>query len=270
MLNYVGELLALTGPSIKEFWPTSYYTAVSLLNECGKPVETKICFNCQHPLHWYALSKTENCPSCETDPQLMRYYLPLKTKLKLWFSSPEMCFDMLAHWRSKDVWFNSDGPTFPLKELWDGSRFKQLKWFWDPNCSWPLPHKCKECKQFINLLETNVVIGMPFDLTCADCGTQDQIIASFVKGDPRNIGLIGHFDGWQPGFGKVANHSSGVSLTTYNVVFLLVKVTVFGLTFARLGFKKLANFFGQTNGRFEHFLRILIFAFSFAFFFFRL
>jgi len=225
MLCYVGELLSFFDQSIVEFWPTSYYTANNLINEKDQlPVAAKICFSGQHPMHWYTLSPEENCPSCEADPQLMRYYLPLKTKLQLWFSSPKMCTDMLAHWRSKDTWLHSDGPTYPLKELWDGTRFKELKWFWDPNCSWPLPHKCKDCNQYINLFKYNVVAGTPFDLICPDCGTQDQIIASFSKGDPRNIGLIGHFDGWQPGFGKVSNHSSGL-LYTDTTKYLILLLT---------------------------------------------
>jgi len=38
----------------------------------------------------------------------------------------------------------------------------------------------------------------------------NEIVPKFVNGDPRNIGLIGHWDGWQPGFGHVSSHSSGM------------------------------------------------------------
>jgi len=29
------------------------------------------------------------------------------------------------------------------KEVWDGDRFCELPWFWDPNAVWCLPAKCK-------------------------------------------------------------------------------------------------------------------------------
>ena len=226
MLSYVGELLSFIDPSTIELWPTSYYTADKLLTDNDvKPLEAKICFSEQHPSHWYAIAPEENCPSCEADPQLIRYYLPLKNKLKRWFSSPKMCTDMLAHWKEKDTWLHSNGPTYPLKELWDGTRFKEVKWFWDPNCSWALPQRCKDCKQYMNFFERNMVTDAPFDVICPDCGKENQIIPSIVKGDPRNIALIGHFDSWQPAFGRVANHSSGLYNLFY-VIFLMKRHTL--------------------------------------------
>ena len=47
-----------------------------------------------------------------------------------------------------------------------------------------------------------------FVMTCAQCGEKEIIKPKFATGDPRNIGLIGHFDEWKPRFGN-SKHGSG-------------------------------------------------------------
>ena len=108
-----------------------------------------------------------------------------------------MCKKMLAHWYNKDKWLNKTGVSFSVKEIWDGYRFKYLQWFLDPNSEWNLPNKCEMCERYVNGGE------------CQFCGHTDNIVPCKGRGDARNIGLIGHWDGRQPRLGRVKSHSSG-------------------------------------------------------------
>lgn len=51
---------------------------------------------------------------------------------------------------------------------------------------------------------------VPVTVMCRNCGTPKAVLPIFVYGDPRNIGLIGHWDGWQPNSGRPGSHSSGL------------------------------------------------------------
>jgi hypothetical protein len=51
--------------------------------------------------------------------------------------------DHLAHWEERDEWFNLDNITVPYKEVWHGSRFRELSFFWDEE---------RERELFANLL----------------------------------------------------------------------------------------------------------------------
>ena len=33
---------------------------------------------------------------------------------------------------------------FLYNEIWDGDRFSELSWFWNPDAEWILPAKCPE------------------------------------------------------------------------------------------------------------------------------
>ena len=48
-------------------------------------------------------------------------------------------------------------------------------------------------------------------ITCPECGTRWKQGPSYARGDPHNIALIGHWDGWQP-FGYPGTHSCGMSV----------------------------------------------------------
>ena len=41
-------------------------------------------------------------------------------------------------WHEREHWHKSEGWELK-KEIWDGNRWAELKWFWDPNCVWALP-----------------------------------------------------------------------------------------------------------------------------------
>jgi len=62
-------------------------------------------------------------------------YLGLEIKVN-WFRNRDMCHKMLAYWSERDHWLeNNHGNYTPKKELWDGRRWAELQWFWNPNSS---------------------------------------------------------------------------------------------------------------------------------------
>jgi len=52
---------------------------------------------------------------------------------------------MTAYYAEKDHWINGTGYDVK-KEIWDGSRFAELSWFWDPLAEWTLPAICPFCR----------------------------------------------------------------------------------------------------------------------------
>jgi len=48
-----------------------------------------------------------------------------------------------------------------------------------------------------------------FIVFCNECGFRQDHTPKYSCGDPRNIALIGHWDGWQP-FGASGRHSCGI------------------------------------------------------------
>uniref|UniRef100_A0A7M5WW45 Uncharacterized protein n=3 Tax=Clytia hemisphaerica TaxID=252671 RepID=A0A7M5WW45_9CNID len=220
LLIYVGDLLNLAHPDIYDHWPRGYSSAESVLkagNLYSSVNEKAICFNKEHPLYYYTLEPGEPCPDCLEIPDIRRYYLSLKGKFQRWFSSPHMCRLMLDHWKNKDDWLHETGTSFPANEIWHGSRFKEVKWFWDPNSIWALPHRCR-CENIINLEDVTQNEPPSLTITCDNCQRSETIRPVYVTGDPRNIALIGHWDGWQTGFGRGYLKGSGsIELTIANM-----------------------------------------------------
>uniref|UniRef100_A0A7M5XBD8 Uncharacterized protein n=1 Tax=Clytia hemisphaerica TaxID=252671 RepID=A0A7M5XBD8_9CNID len=212
-MQFVGDLIS--NFSNIDNWPSSHTTAISLLKGEGlyfNPFHHRICYSKEnHPIHIYVVGAEGTCPECDTLPTVNRYYLPIKDKMKRWFLSNDTTHKMLGHWQNKDAWLGKDGVTYPIDEIWDGYRFKQLQWFWDPNSRWPLPHMCSNCQNFINLMD----IGIQSDdetevnVDCYHCDHRQTIQPKFASGDPRNLGFIGHWDGWSPNFGRGTSRSTG-------------------------------------------------------------
>ncbi|XP_044180985.1 uncharacterized protein LOC122962134 [Acropora millepora] len=120
---------------------------------------------------------------------------------------------MMGHWDENEHWIKGQGPNFILKEIWDGARFNEISWFWDPDSQWMLPIKCQLCG---NILSIDEIKAFPKEeercvITCPECGTRWKQGPSYARGDPRNIALIGHWDGWQP-FGYPGTHSCGLEV----------------------------------------------------------
>ena len=122
---------------------------------------------------------------------------------------------MLSHWFEKDHWLepeNQDSWGFETKkEVWDGKRFAELQWFWNPDEQWQLPAKCESCGGVISVqdIETSPDGGDGQKLvTCPSCTATFAHTIQRVHGDPRNLAYIVHWDGFQP-FDDKYNHGSG-------------------------------------------------------------
>lgn len=74
-----------------------------------------------------------------------------------------------------------------------------------------MPGKCPNCASVIqaDTIEKELPrSGNPCKIPCPECHQVFQHIPTYARGDPRNIALIGHWDGWQP-FGSTGQHSCG-------------------------------------------------------------
>ena len=153
ILQYGKEMYCKTHRSWEKFWPTTWLSAVKLLEEYGykDPTDFYVCLNDIHPCSCDVLNSLQSsCRFCgSTASSCIKYsYLPLRNKIKQWCSSPTYCHRMTAHWKEKDHWLHGKGFNIK-KELWDGKRFAELSWFWDPTYEWTLPVRCSFCKQII-------------------------------------------------------------------------------------------------------------------------
>ena len=120
---------------------------------------------------------------------------------------------MMVFWDEKDHWLDHEGPWFPLKEVWDGSLFSEVSWFWDPDSEWLLPTTCSFCSSVLSAEEIeNSYDGHNHNVTCSDCGTLNICTGEKANGDATNIALIGHWDGWYPFQGKSSHTCSAVSV----------------------------------------------------------
>ena len=103
-----------------------------LLKEgCSTPVNLSVCFNFEHPNRWSLLKGDDACDICGEKGTVPYYYLSIIDKIKTWCSDETTCDRMLAHWKDRDTWLR--GGASVLREVWHGSRFKELSWFWDPS-----------------------------------------------------------------------------------------------------------------------------------------
>ena len=157
-----------------------------------------ICLNASHPCNYSILkSKEEKCQRCGEFPTIPYYYLSIIDKVTRWCSSPLMCKKMTAHWEQREHWLPPecrDGWGFPEKrEIWDGKRFAELAYFWDPTREWILPTFCPICRKVVpaeELLHAPEIDGMR-DVTCPHCFNSFSAVIQVTHGDPRNIAYIG-------------------------------------------------------------------------------
>lgn len=210
--------------SALNYWPRNWRETEKLLKEFDYrgPKEYFICLDGSHPCHWDLMeSPSSLCKHCGRPGSIKYYYLGLSDKIRTWFSDVNMCRKMLAHWVNRDNWISGTGSNFLLKEVWDGSRFNELSWFWNPESEWMLPCRCECCGIVISEKEIRQSPERDgvYTLQCDECGTKIDYQAKFVRGEPRNIALIGHWDGWQP-FGAPGQHSCGKLLSINNSMYL--------------------------------------------------
>ena len=209
---------------LPELWPTSWQSSMKLLTQNGykSPVEYFVCLNDSHPCSFDVLKSVKhNCRFCHASgSSCIKYmYLPLKDKIHRWCQDVKFCHKITAHWAEKEHWLdvnNEYDGYLPKKEIWDGNRFSELAWFWNPSSQWLLPARCPLCRTVIPAEDTNGDFRFNEEavnvlIKCPECHSEFTHEPKLVNGDPRNIALIGHWDGWQP-FSTSSKHSSGICM----------------------------------------------------------
>lgn len=145
--------------------------------------------------------KDSLCTHCGNKGYLKYYYLGLESKVKNWFKTETMCQKMLSHWNEKEHWLGRE-ESWPLKkEFWDGQRWMDLQWFWDPSKVWPLPALCVHCGAVVSvdhLTTSPDGVNNLKTVTCPECFETFLHSIEMARGSPLNLALIAHWDGWQP------------------------------------------------------------------------
>ena len=167
------------------------------VRRCGK---TSVKYN--YSRSWSVMSsKDELCPHCGNGGYIKYYYLGLSSKVKNWFKTKSMCRKMLSHWKEKEHWLGRSS-SWPLKkEFWDGQRWVELQWFFDPNQTWLLPGRCGNCKAVISAESIasceKAESGLSY-VKCPECMETVPCEVKTANGSPLNVALVGHWDAWQP------------------------------------------------------------------------
>lgn len=189
--------------NLRSMWPSSWADVLVLLEKFGykSPRLYWVCLDDSHRYLFSLLSsKDELCPHCGQKGKIPYYYLSVIDKVKRWCSSPSMCHKMTAHWKEKSHWMpveRLEGWGWePKKEFWDGTRFAQLAYFWDPEAEWTLPVRCpvNGCGSVISaesLLACPALDGNLRQVECPNCHNIFQHTPKRVKGDPRNLAYDG-------------------------------------------------------------------------------
>lgn len=184
--------------------PTNYQTVLSLLQSLGykDAKHFKVCV--QSSTHHFLLEDKKQhpcCPVCSKPWEECVDYYVLGLQFCNWFSTNQQCEMLMAHWHSRSEWLNKpiDYEPHSYSELWHGSRFRELSYFWDRDQETLLPHKCPTCAAIVpvaevsNLIDPNSPDGL-ITTVCKVCADQFSFRPEYMKGDPRNKALIIHFD----------------------------------------------------------------------------
>ena len=163
------------------------------------PRHYEICCGTDH----VTLISGNQCPNCDKPKDKCTDYSVLGLNLESIFSSASRLNDHLAHWEERDDWFNIDDITVPHKEVWHGSRFRDLSFFWDEDAESFLPACCPNCLNIISVDEMCLASGadrlVPDDyvqLSCSECTFEFSDIVQSVKGNWLNQAFIFHEDGF--------------------------------------------------------------------------
>ena len=139
---------------------------------------------------------------------------------------------MTAHWEQRDHWLNGENERDSFSEIWDGKKFSELKWFWDREEYWLLPVRCPWCAEVISAAHistsmTEAASSNACTIRCPYCCyTAFPHQVKYATGDPRNIALVGHWDGWKP-FSTSAKHSCGTYVYVHNIMLWIIFIGSF-------------------------------------------
>jgi hypothetical protein len=197
-------------------WPKNWNIVQKLLQEEGykEAQEYCICF-CREEKEttrngittkkfiysgkYSVLANGDTYNHCGNKGYLKYYYLGLKSKVKNWFRNRNLCSKMLAHWKECSHWLGRNQSYDIKREIWDGERWLQLQWFWDPHCYMGII--CPSCGVPVSadhLINSDDSPNGSKQVECPGCFEMFDHFIEIAHGSPLNLALIGHCDGWQP------------------------------------------------------------------------
>jgi hypothetical protein len=183
----------------------------SLEDGCSR-MSDKLC-NCLSPNR----VMKRNCHRCSdkcTECQTLRKdiiafdYLSIIEQLRLLMTSRTYCERMLAMWRDNERWIGKEEKWEPLyvKEFWDGEKLRAYQDFWNPSSLWELPVRypttgCSMAyRAFPEALRHEKLQsswnGETYEFDCSQCNQHVSGKRVLIRGDPRNIALSSHWDGF--------------------------------------------------------------------------
>ena len=190
--DYLQNTASLLG---NKLIPTKWNDFIRFLCTLGyvEPRRYKVCADRDHSY----LSENE-CKVCHKPSADCIDYYVLGLNFRDWFLTTDQCNRLMAHWTDRDHWFNKDEDyQHPGEsELWHGSRFRSLSWFWNPDEYYVLPDWCPLCHAVISSAVITDAFEHKQPITCPECVQNFTAIPRRVAGDPRNQVVLIHEDGW--------------------------------------------------------------------------
>ena len=133
-------------------------------------------------------------------------YLPIRSQLQNIMRSKLYSEKMLSLWKNKDCWMGKsvDDVLASTKDFWDGEKLRIYQDWWNPDCEWELPILCKRYGMahctfpfkrdyLINGWDDELKM---YNFDCWNCLGKISSVKKMVKGDPRNVALAVHWDGF--------------------------------------------------------------------------
>ncbi|KAL3695715.1 hypothetical protein R1sor_009791 [Riccia sorocarpa] len=158
-------------------------------------------------------------------------YISMSELFRNLCSCRTLCEEMLSMWCARDRWIGYDGdlsPSYPIREWWDGTKAKEVAWFFDSRREFELPVVCpscyevyraypEACEELSNQDNFNIE-SQAYEFACSSCGWWVNVkvlqirTAMFMEwpvgslqGDPRNLVIMGYWDGFQSSTTVVRN-----------------------------------------------------------------
>ena len=188
--------------------PVKWSEVIKMLKSLGykDPKHFKVCVT---PTHSQLLKNKRlmpQCPQCYKNWDECIDYYCLGLNIDEWFLTDENCKRLMSHWYDKDTWFKrphtlvSDRQT----ELWHGTRFRELSYFWDKSAKSLLPERCPSCSKIVSAQVISRCLTKQSseyeeaEVACPHCNEFFSFSPQYMFGDPRNQAILIHEDGWNP------------------------------------------------------------------------
>ena len=163
ILHFGRDMYCKGNQNMIRAWPSSWSGYLVLLKNNGykvllknngykEPVAYYICLNTMHPNQWTILDNSADlCKFCNQPGTIQYHYISLANQIHQWCGKKSFCQQMTAHWRQKDHWLHQNSEdTHTFNEIWDGQRFRELQWFWNPQEKWLLRVRYPHCTEVIS------------------------------------------------------------------------------------------------------------------------